>query len=61
MRGSRARLITSRREEVVKLLGGKKYILIDEYQDFSQLFLAAVGAIRMVAGSARLFMVGDGM
>ena len=54
-----SRLIASGREEVVKLLGGKKYILIDEYQDFSQLFLAAVGAIRMVAGSARLFVVGD--
>ena len=54
-----SRLIASKREEVVKLLGGKKYILIDEYQDFSQLFLAAVGAIRMVAGSARLFVVGD--
>ena len=54
-----SRLIASGREEVVKLLGGKEYILIDEYQDFSQLFLAAVGAIRMVAGSARLFVVGD--
>ena len=54
-----SRLIASGREEVVKLLGGKKYILIDEYQDFSQLFLAAVGAIRMVADSARLFVVGD--
>lgn len=54
-----SRLIASGREEVVRLLGGKKYILIDEYQDFSQLFLAAVGAIRMVAGSARLFVVGD--
>ena len=54
-----SRLIASKREEVVKLLGGKKYILIDEYQDFSQLFLAAVGAIRVVAGSARLFVVGD--
>ena len=54
-----SRLIAGKREEVVKLLGGKKYILIDEYQDFLQLFLAAVGAIRMVADSARLFVVGD--
>ena len=54
-----SKLIASRRPEVVELLKGKKYILIDEYQDFSQLFLAAVGAIRMVAGSARLFVVGD--
>ena len=54
-----SQLIASGREEVVRLLGGKKYILIDEYQDFSQLFLAAVGAIRMVARGARLFVVGD--
>ena len=54
-----SRLIASKREEVARLLGGKKYILIDEYQDFSQLFLAAVRAIRTVAGSARLFVVGD--
>lgn len=54
-----SRLIASKREEVVKLLGEKKYILIDEYQDFSQLFLAAVRAIRMVASPARLFVVGD--
>ena len=54
-----SRLIASKREEVARLLGGKKYILIDEYQDFSQLFLAAVRAIRTVASSARLFVVGD--
>lgn len=30
----------------MKLLGGKKYILIDEYQDFSQLFLAVVGFVK---------------
>ena len=54
-----SRLIVSKREEVARLLGEKKYILIDEYQDFSQLFLAAVRAIRTVASSARLFVVGD--
>ena len=54
-----SRLIASKREEVARLLGGKKYILIDEYQDFSQLFLAAVRAIRTVTSSARLFVVGD--
>jgi len=33
--------------------------LIDEYQDFSQLFLYAVFAIRSVAKDANLFVVGD--
>ena len=54
-----SKLIVSGRPEVVKLLERKKYILIDEYQDFSQLFLAAVMAIRGVARNARLFVVGD--
>lgn len=54
-----SKLIASRRPEVVELLKGKKYILIDEYQDFSQLFLAAVMAIRSVAVDAKLFVVGD--
>ena len=54
-----SKLIASGRSEVVKLLERKKYILIDEYQDFSQLFLAAVMAIRSVAHDVRLFVVGD--
>ena len=54
-----SKLIASRRPEVVELLKGKKYMLIDEYQDFSQLFLAAVMAIRSVAHDVRLFVVGD--
>ncbi|MBQ3348581.1 ATP-dependent helicase [Candidatus Saccharibacteria bacterium] len=45
--------------EVKKLLGGKKYILVDEYQDFSQLFLSVIMAIRGVAPRAKLFVVGD--
>ena len=54
-----SKIIGSGREEVNCLLVGKKYILIDEYQDFSQLFLATVEAIRKVAVSAHLFVVGD--
>lgn len=54
-----SRLIRSGRDEIREELMGKKYILIDEYQDFSQLFLAAVDAIRDVAVDARLFVVGD--
>ena len=54
-----SKIIGSGREEVNCLLAGKKYILIDEYQDFSQLFLATVEAIRKVAVSAHLFVVGD--
>ena len=54
-----SKLIRGGREEVEKLLGEKKYILIDEYQDFSQLFLAEVEAIREIALAAKLFVVGD--
>lgn len=54
-----SKMIYSGRPEVEKLLSQKKYILIDEYQDFSQLFLAAVEAIRSVAPDAKLFVVGD--
>lgn len=54
-----SKIIGSGREEVNCLLVGKKYILINEYQDFSQLFLATVEAIRKVAASAHLFVVGD--
>lgn len=54
-----SKLILGGRSEVVMSLKEKKYILVDEYQDFSQLFLAAVMAIRSVASGARLFVVGD--
>ena len=47
-----SKLILARRGKVSELLASKKYILIDEYQDFSQLFLAAVEAIRSVAKDA---------
>ena len=53
------KLIVDGRTEMVRLLSDKKYILIDEYQDFSQLFLAEVRAIRQVAKEAKLFVVGD--
>lgn len=36
-----------------------KYILIDEYQDFSYLFFALVQAMRGLAPAAHLFCVGD--
>ena len=54
-----SKLIASKRKEVVELLVSKEYLLIDEYQDFSQLFLGAVQTIRGVAKEARLFVVGD--
>lgn len=52
-------LIRQGGEEVRRLLGKKKWILVDEYQDFSALFLNMVQAIREVCGEARLFVVGD--
>lgn len=54
-----SKLILAERGKVREWLAGKRYILIDEYQDFSQLFLAAVQAVREVAKDARLFVVGD--
>ncbi|MBR2766629.1 UvrD-helicase domain-containing protein [Candidatus Saccharibacteria bacterium] len=54
-----SKLVAAKRGKVLKLLANMKYILIDEYQDFSQLFLAAVEAIQSVASEARLFVVGD--
>lgn len=54
-----SKLIAGRGKKVADLLGGVKYVLIDEYQDFSQLFLSVVMAIRKVAPSVKLFVVGD--
>lgn len=53
------KLIRSNRGGVRELLSSKKYLLIDEYQDFSQLFLSVVLAIREVVPEVRLFVVGD--
>ena len=54
-----SKLIVGGRDGVQEWLAGKKYILIDEYQDFSQLFLAVVLAVRQVVPEVRLFVVGD--
>lgn len=54
-----SKIIESRRRGIMEVLANKKYLLIDEYQDFSQLFLKAIWAIRSVAKEARLFVVGD--
>ncbi len=54
-----SKIIMSDKGRNLKSLRGMKYLLIDEYQDFSQLFLGVVFAIRSVAGDAKLFVVGD--
>lgn len=36
-----------------------RYILVDEYQDFSYLFFAIIQALRLVCPPAHLFVVGD--
>ena len=54
-----SKLISKGGKEVKELLSGKKYILIDEYQDVSQLFLSVVMAIRKVVPEVKLFVVGD--
>ena len=54
-----SKIILSGEERILDDLGQVKYLLIDEYQDFSQLFLGVVFAIRSVAEEAKLFVVGD--
>ena len=45
--------------ELNEHLARQKYLLIDEYQDFSELFLQLVLAVRDCCPDARLFAVGD--
>lgn len=45
--------------ELNQYLAQQKYILIDEYQDFSELFLQLVLAVRECCPGAKLFAVGD--
>ena len=47
------------REDVESLLSLKKYILVDEYQDFSKLFLKMILSVRDVCPESNLFVVGD--
>lgn len=54
-----SKLIFKGQNEVRELLANKRYILIDEYQDFSQLFLSVVLAIRRIRPEVKLFVVGD--
>ena len=54
-----SKLMAARRAEATEWLANKKYILVDEYQDFSQLFLSAIIAMRQIADKAHLFAVGD--
>lgn len=46
-------------EDVESLLSLKKYILVDEYQDFSKLFLKMILSVRDVCPESKLFVVGD--
>lgn len=46
-------------EDVESLLSLKKYILVDEYQDFSKLFLKMILSARDVCPESKLFVVGD--
>ena len=49
----------SNNDNLYDLIANKKYIMIDEYQDFSRLFYTIIGALREICSSARLFAVGD--
>ncbi|MBR2795877.1 UvrD-helicase domain-containing protein [Candidatus Saccharibacteria bacterium] len=54
-----SKLIERGDDKIREILKDKKYLLIDEYQDFSQLFLAMVMAIRKIQPKVKLFVVGD--
>lgn len=49
----------SNQDNLREFLCNRKYILIDEYQDFSQLFLQLICAVRRKCPLAKLFVVGD--
>lgn len=51
--------IEDKRPEVIDDLSCKKYILIDEYQDFNKLFYEMLKGIRSIVPDAKLFVVGD--
>lgn len=46
-------------EKILQRIQPLRHLMIDEYQDFSYLFLAMTNAIRLLAPSAHLFAVGD--
>ena len=54
-----SKMIARGGENIREWLGGLKYVLVDEYQDFSQLFLSVVLAIRQINPGVKLFVVGD--
>ncbi len=54
-----ARLINERRENPRLVVDGYKYIFIDEYQDFSELFFKLIKALRERSDEAKMMVVGD--
>lgn len=46
-------------ETIYSFLSKKRLILVDEYQDFSRLYLQAIRAVRRTCPRAKLFAVGD--
>lgn len=54
-----SKVIVDGGDNIEGVLGNKRYILVDEYQDFSQLFLAVILAVRRVVLGVKLFVVGD--
>lgn len=45
--------------EIRQKFAGLKYLMVDEYQDFSYLFYAIIRALRTICPAAHLFAVGD--
>lgn len=58
--GSDSRAQKSRGQELlIRKVQRYKYLMVDEYQDFSYLFLSLIRALRMNCPAAHLFAVGD--
>lgn len=58
--GSDSRAQKARSQELLtKKVQRYKYLMVDEYQDFSYLFLSLIRALRMNCPAAHLFAVGD--
>lgn len=54
-----ANLLREEDPEICRKVSRLKYIMVDEYQDFSFLFFNLIQAMRSVCSAARLFCVGD--
>lgn len=53
------KLMNDNASGIAEMLQDKRYIFIDEYQDFSRLFFQSIQAVRSFCEDAKIFAVGD--